>query len=161
MATGETCFEFLPYNNEPPASNPATEDTRNGHPCLNFDTTTSEAAIFSKIMPRNYVTGTDIVVYVKACMLSATSGTCGWLLNIENMNGLLLTSDNWAADVTITAATVPGTAGTEFTLSATITGSALASIQGGQMFRFRLRRDTANDTATGDAQFLGLEGKQA
>jgi hypothetical protein len=42
------------FDNEPPASNYATLDTRNGHPVLDFDATTGEAAIFTFILPRSY-----------------------------------------------------------------------------------------------------------
>lgn len=74
MATTDSLVIFRPYDNEPPASNYATLDTRNGYLVLDFDDTTDESAIFRGFMPRNYAGG-GLTVTVGWMAISATSGT--------------------------------------------------------------------------------------
>jgi hypothetical protein len=163
MASGDTLFEFFPQHNEPPTTNYATLDVRNGHVVLDFDTTTQESAIFKGIVPRNY-SGGGITVYVHAALTSATTGTLGWDVTFERVSDSQqdIDSDGFATAQTITAVTVPGTSGFVFILNVAITAGAAGtdSIAAGEGFRLRLRRDVANDTAAGDAEFWGLEGKE-
>lgn len=156
-------LQFHPYANEPPASNYATLDVRNQHPCLDFDATTSESAIFSGVMPNSYAGG-NLIVDVTATLTSATAGTLGWLVAFERIgNGSQdIDSDSFASDQTITATTVPGTSGNTIVLSVTVTaGAATDSIAAGELFRIRVARDTANDTATGDAELLSVTVREA
>lgn len=162
MASGQTLAIFHPFSNEPPASNYAALVFSNGHPCLAFDTTTQEAAIWTSILPRNY-SGGGLTVYVHAKLESATSGTLGWTVEIERMDDgtTNLTSDSFASAQTITAATVPGTAGISMVSSVAISsGSNMDSLAAGEMFRLRLKRDVANDNAAGDGQVLMVEVKE-
>lgn len=157
MASGQTLCSFKPADNEPPSSNPATPDIVNQEPVLNFDATTQETAVFTLFMPLNYAGG-GITVSIKSAMASATSGTLGWLVAIERkLDGTdTILSDGFAADQTITATTVPGTAGIYQTLTVAISnGANMDSVAAGEQFRLRLRRDVANDTATGDGRFVG------
>ena len=78
MASGDTLLIFTPLHNEPPATNPATLDTRNQHPVLDFDATTNEDAVFSAVMPRSYAATTGLTVYIHYAMSSATSGDVDW-----------------------------------------------------------------------------------
>lgn len=149
---------FKPRDNEPPSSNYATLDTRNGHPVLDFDTTTQEAAIFTGILPADYAGG-GITVGVICALTSATSGTVGWDVAIERIDAssLDIDSDSFASAQTITAVTVPGTSGQVLYMSVNISnGANMDSLAAGEMFRLRVRRDVANDTATGDAELLGV-----
>lgn len=162
MASGNTLCTFFPNDNEPPSSNYATFDTRNGHPTLDFDATTQESAIFTGILPRNYAGG-GITVYVHATLTSATSGTLGWDVAFERMSDSTtdIGSDSFASAQTITAATVPGTSGVVLVLNVAITdGANIDSIAVGDSFRIRIRRDVTNDTATGDAELLAVEMKE-
>ena len=159
MASNNTLLAFTPYDNEPPATNYATLDTRNGHPVLDFDDTTQEAAIFTGILPRSYAGG-GITVYVHAMLTSATSGTLGWDVAFERMSDATtdLDSDSFASAQTITAATVPGTSGVVLVLNVAVTnGANMDSIAVGEAFRLRIRRDVANDTATGDGELICVE----
>ena len=159
---GGTLFSFLPSDNEPPATNYATFDTRNGHPVLDFDTTTQETAIFTGVLPRNYAGG-GITIYVHAMATTATTGTMGWDVSFERMSDAAtdLDADSFATAQTIAAATVPGTSGVVLVLSVAVSnGASIDSIAVGESFRLRLRRDVANDTAAGDVEFLALEGKE-
>jgi hypothetical protein len=161
--SGKPFIAFRPYDNEPPTSNYATLDTRNGHPCLDFDTTTQEAAYFSSVMPTGYAGG-NLIVTVYVSLTSATSGTVGFDAAFERIDAstLDIDADSFATAQTITATTVPGTSGQLLALSVTVTaGAATDSIAASEMFRLRLRRDVANDTATGDAEVLSVTVREA
>lgn len=161
MASGDTLVSFHPFDNEPPSATYAVADIRNGHPVLAFDDTTAWAAVFTGLMPRNYAGG-GITVYVHA-MAVATSGTMGWTVEIERIDASStdLDSDSFASAQTITAATVPGTSGQVLVLSVAITsGANMDSLAAGEPFRLRLKRDVANDNATGNTQVVMVEIKE-
>lgn len=142
-----------------PASNYATLDTRNTHPVLDFDTTTQEAVYFRGVMPYNY-DGEGIVVEISWAASTATTGTIGWDVSLEDMDGagLDIDSDGFASAQTITAASVPGTSGHVTSSSVSIAnGADMDSLVAGDLFRIRIRRDVATDTATGDAELLMVE----
>lgn len=161
MASGDTLVTFHPYQNEPPSSNYALADLRNGHPVLAFDDTTSWVAIFSGILPRNYGGG-GLTVYIHASAV-ATSGTMGWLIAIERMDdsSLDIDADSFASNVTVTAATVPGTSGQTLALNGAFSsGAAMDSLAAGEQFRLKVARDVANDNAVGNVQVTMIEVKE-
>lgn len=163
MASGDTIAMFEARQAIPPSSNYATPSTRNGHPTLLFDDTTSETTYFRGVVPRNYAGG-NVVVYVHHSAVSATSGTGGWLIAFERIGdgSQDIDSDGFASDQTITAVTVPGTSGNVDILSVSVTaGAATDSIAAGELFRLKVARDTANDTATGDLELHAVELKEA
>jgi hypothetical protein len=156
----KTIAFFTVLNNEPPATNFATLDTRNSHPILDFDTTTQEAAIFRNIIPEGVSLLNGCNVITQWAATSATSGTIGWDVAFERIasNGINLSADNFETPQTITAITVPSTAGVTLTSLCTFTQAQLPSgLTNGDMYRLRIRRDVANDTASGDAELLGIE----
>ena len=162
MASGNTLIIWTAVHNEPPATAYATLDTRNGHNCLDFDATTQEIAIFRGVLPRNYAGG-GITVYVHWAATSATTGTIGWDVAFERIGDGQqdVDADSFATAQTITAATVPGTSGlVDITNVAVTDGANIDSIAVGEMFRLRLRRDVATDTATGDAEVFAVELKE-
>jgi hypothetical protein len=162
MASGQTLLQFFPQDNEPPAANFATLDTRNGHPCLDFDATTQEIAIFRAMLPRNYGGG-GITVYLHHGASSATSGTIGWDVAFERIGDGQqdVDADGFATAQAVTPATVPGTSGLVDIVNAAISnGANIDSIAVGEMFRIRVRRDVANDTAAGDAELYMVELKE-
>lgn len=149
---------FLPSGNEPPSSNYATFGTRNLHPTLDFDTTTQESAIWTAVLPAAYAGG-GLTVEVYWAAATATTGTIGWDVSIERIDAssLDIDADSFATAQTITASTVPGTSGQIKKTSVSITsGANMDSLAAGEAFRVRLRRDVANDTATGDAQMIAM-----
>lgn len=163
MATGNTLITITPYNNEPPASNYATLDLRNGHPVLDFDDTTQEIAIFTCILPRIYAGG-GITVYLHWAATSAVTGTGGWDVAFERIGdgSQDIDSDSFATAQTVTAATVPATSGNVIITNVAVTnGANIDSIAVGEAFRLRVRRDVANDTAAGDLEWLGCELKES
>ena len=153
---------FTPACNEPEAANYATLNTRNGHPTLDFDTTTAESAVFSFVVPRNYAGG-GITVYVIWCAASATTGTIGWLIEFERVDAgtLDIDADSYASTQTVTAATVSGTSGVTSTTNVAVSnGANMDSIAVGELARLRIKRDVGNDNASGDAQLLAVELKE-
>jgi len=147
---------WRPFDNEAPGTNWAALATRNQRPLLLFDTGTQEAAIFSGVLPFSYGGG-GVTVYAYFSASSATSGTIGWDVAFErtDTSGLDIDSDSFATAQTITAATVPGTSGQVLRSSVNISnGADMDSLAAGELFRLRIRRDVANDTATGDAELL-------
>lgn len=149
---------FLPSGNEPPSTNYATFGTRNLHPTLDFDTTTQESAIWTAVLPAAYAGG-GLTVEVYWAAATATTGTIGWDVAIERIDAssLDIDADSFATAQTITAATVPATSGQILKSSVAITsGANMDSLAAGEAFRVRLRRDVANDTATGDAQMIAM-----
>jgi len=161
LASGNTLCVFTPYQNEPPTTNYATLDIRNQHPVLDFDDTTGEVAIFTVVMPRHYAGG-GVTVYVHHAASSATTGTIGWLVAFERIGAVLdLDADSFAADQTVTATTVNGTAGIPNITSVGFTdGAQMDSVAAGEAFRLRITRDVASDSAVGDAELIAVEIKE-
>lgn len=159
MASGDTLAVFVPFDNEPPSTLFATLSARNGHPTLQFDTTTSWAAIFTGVAPQSYANTTGVTVFVTSTLASATSGTLGWLIALERMDtGTDTDADSFASNQTLTAATVPGTSGAPFIQSLAITkGANMDSVVAGDTFRLKIARDVANDTAAGNAEIMSIE----
>lgn len=142
-----------------PTTNYATLDTRNTHPVLDFDTTTQEAVYFHGIMPDNYA-GEGITVEVWWTAATSTSGTIGWDVSLEDMDnaGLDIDTDSFATAQTITPVTVPSTSGHVTSTSVNISnGANMANLAAGDLFRLRIRRDVATDTAAGDAELIMVE----
>ena len=154
-AGGKSIAVFRANDNEPPASNYATLDTRNGHNVLDFDTTTQETAIFSGVVPLNYGTS-GFTVKVYSSLTSATTGTLGWVAGFERIDAgtLDIDADSFAADQTGTAATVPGTSGVTMVHTISFSNAQIDGLVAGDAFRLKLRRDVANDNAAGDAEML-------
>lgn len=159
MASGDSLLQFSPLGAEFPASNYATLDTRNNHPCLDFDTTTGEAAYFTGVLPQSYAGG-GLTVYLHWAASTATTGTIGWLIAIERIGDSQqdVDADGFASDQTVTATTVPGTSGhVDITSGAFTSGAQMDSLAVGEMFRLRVTRDVANDNAAGDAELYAVE----
>lgn len=152
----KTIARWFPMNNEPPASNFATLDTRNGHPVLDFDTTTQETACFRGVLPQGTVLTSGVTVFLQCSLTSATSGTVGWDVSFERVNASLdIDADNFGTAQVITATTVPGTSGQTLVMSVNFSQAQLpTSLAAGDQYRLRIRRDVANDTAAGDAELL-------
>ena len=162
MASGDTLVIFTPLHNEPPASNPATLDTRNQHPVLDFDPTTNEGAVFSGVMPRNYGGG-GVTVYLHYAMSSAEADTVDWDAAFERIGDqqLDIDADSFAAVNSVDNTTVPETSGLVDIVSIAFTnGADMDSVAAGEAFRLKITRDAASDDAAGDAELLAIEIKE-
>lgn len=150
--------QFRPYAAELTAAAPPQLVHVNGRPALAFDAGTAETAYWTFVWPPGAIgTLTFTGFYI---MASATSNKVDFAVAIEAVTpGDALDLDattSFASDNTITAPTVPGTAG--YLGSFTATCSNNDSVAAGDLVRISLRRDATdgtNDTATGDAYFLG------
>lgn len=165
MASGNTLLIFGPYDNEPPAASYATLDTRNAHPCLDFDDTADEAAVFSSVLPRQYAGG-GLTVYLHYAMTSATTGKVRLDASIERIGDGQqdIDSDGFAAAQSVNVAAVPGTTGHVDIVSIAFTdGAQMDSLAAGEGFRLKVERkpsDTTNDTAAGDLELVKVEIKE-
>lgn len=160
MASGNTLLTFLPQNNEPPTSNYATLDVRNNHPVLDFDDGTNESAVFTAVMPQHYAGTTGVTVYLHYAMTSATTGDIDWDAEFERIGDqqLDIDSDSFAAANSVDNTTVPGTSGNVDVVSIAFTnGADMDSVVAGELFRLRITRDAASDTASGDAELVAVE----
>lgn len=165
MASGDTLAIFFPCDNEPPSSNYATLDTRNGRPVLDFDdSAASESAIFSFILPRNYA-NSGITVYLHWMASVATSGNVIWQTSFEySSDGSLDTdSDGFATAVTWSAQAAPATCGVIVIDSQAHTdGAQIDSAAVGGTCRLKVERLGSNgsDTMSNDAELVAIELKE-
>lgn len=158
MASGDLLWSFHPYNNEPPASNYATLDTRNLHPVLDFDAATDEFAVFLWTVPPFY-SGGSIAVKVYWAATSATSGDGVITSAIETLNAQDMDSDGFASANTATT-TCSGTSGVCVETSITHTsGAQMDSIAAGHRSRVKISRDAdaAGDTMSGDLELRSVD----
>jgi len=160
MASGDSLLQWHPYSNEPPASNYATLDTRNSRPCLDFDATTNESAVFSAVMPQHYAGTTGVTVYLHYAMSTAVANTVDWDAAFELVGDqdLDVDGDDFAAVNSVDDTTVPGTSGLVDIVSIAFTdGADMDSVTAGDGFRLKITRDAASDDATGDAELYWVE----
>ena len=163
MASGDTLLIFHPYNNEPTATVYATLDTRNQHPCLDFDASTNESAVFSAIMPQHYAGTTGVTVYLHYAMSSAEADTVDWDVAFELIGDqdLDIDGDSFAAVNSVDDTTVPDTAGLVDIVSVAFTdGADMDSVLVGDSFRLKVTRDAVSDDAAGDAELYKVEVRE-
>lgn len=139
-----------------PASNYAGVAVRNAHPVLTYDTTTPETAYFYGVVPDNYASE-GFTFEVWYCAATATSGTIGWTVAFETLDGQDIDSSGFASAQTITAATVPASAGQVTSGTVDFTNAQIDGLVAGDAFRISLTRNTSADNASGDAQVLQCE----
>jgi hypothetical protein len=159
MASGDTLAVFHPYNNEPPSSAYATLDIRNQHPCLDFDASANESAVFSSIMPQNY-DGGGVTVYIHYAMSTAEANTVDWDAAFERIGDQQqdIDSDGFASVQSVDDTTVPGTSGNVDIVSIAFTnGAQMDSIAVGESYRLKITRDAVSDDASGDAELFKVE----
>lgn len=160
MASGDTLLLFLPYHNEPPTSNYATFDVRNQHPCLDFDDSSNEDAVFTGVMPQHYAGTTGVTVRLFWAMSSATANDVDWDVAFERIGDQVLDvdGDSFAAVNSADNNTVPATSGLVDVVSITFTdGADMDSVAAGELFRIKVTRDASSDTASGDAELYAVE----
>jgi hypothetical protein len=153
----KTYCVFTPLNNQPPATNYATIDTRNSIAILDFDAATDESAVFVGVIPEGASLGSGLKIRLHWMSTSSTSGTCRWGVQIERMNTDL---DSDSFDTAATAGTA--TNGTSGIITMTeITTTNIDSVAAGEPFRLKVYRDadgtSGTDDMTGDAELVAVE----
>lgn len=161
MASGNTLLIFGPTDNEPPSSNYATLDSRNGHLVLDFDASTDEAAVFSGIMPRHYAGG-GVTVYLHVSASGITTGDYIFDVSWERVGdgSQDVDSDGFATANSLAATAVPATDGNVDIVSIAFTdGAQMDSVAVGEKFRLKISRDANNgsDTAAADIELHAVE----
>lgn len=166
MATGNSLIQFLPINNEPPASVAATLDLRNVHPVLDFDGSADEEAVFSGVLPRHYAGG-GLTVRVFVAFTSATSGSGRIQAAFERIDAssLDIDADSFAAFQSV-GVTAPGTSGQIITGDIVFTsGANMDSLAAGEAFRLKIRRDadgtSGTDDVTTDMELVAIEIRES
>ena len=157
----KTYERFTPLDNQPPASNFATIDTRNSIMVLDFaDSSADESAIFVGVIPEAASLGSGLKVRIIWMATSATSGNVRWGVQFMNLN-TDLDSDSFDT-ATEGNGTANGTNGTPTTTELTVTN--IDSLTAGDFFRLKIYReqsDAVNDTMTGDAELIAVEVRSA
>jgi hypothetical protein len=155
----KTIRVFTPENNQPPAANYATFNTRNSIAVLEFDPDTDEAAIFVGVIPEAAILTSGLSIIIKWMGASATSGDVIWGAQLERCNTDLDT-DSFDTAQTATGA-ANGTTG--IITSTTITLTNIDSVAAGELYRLKIYRDANNgsDNMAGDAQLIAVEVRTA
>lgn len=164
MASGNILNVFTPGHNEPPASNPATPDTRNAISVLDFDPSTDEAAVFRGVLPDHYGGG-GLTVEIYWMATSATSGACRWEAAIERDDLSTDHDSDSFASAQSAGTTASGTSGVAVKTSIAFTsGAQMDSLAASEPFRLKINRDangtTGTDDMTGDAELLEVVVKE-
>jgi len=164
-ATGggtNTILQFFPRDAEFPSTGFATIDTRNNHPCLDFDDTTTETVFFTGFIPQGAsfaTSGTALTFVLESTATSATTGNIGWNVALERIvaGGIDIDADNFGTAQPGSAA-VSGTSGIVTEVSVTFTQAQLpTSLAAGDMIRVRVQRNTSvSGDHAGDAELLGV-----
>ena len=158
-STGKTFAVFTATDNQPPASNYATLDTRNSIACLDFDDATDESAVFVGIIPEGASLGSGLKIRIHWAATTATSGDCVWLAALERMN-TDLDADSFDTAGTVTT-TCNGTSG--IVAVSEITLANIDSVTAGDGFRLKITRDadSGSDTLSGDVELVLCEVRSA
>ena len=159
MAAGDLLIDFFPQCNEPPSANAATPDTRNGHPVLDFDASTDEAAVFTGFMPWHYSGGGVTVYAVVAFESDTNTGHVGQLeVSFERIGDGQqdLDSDGFAAEGDIIVRVHATCGETDVGSAAFADGAEMDNIAAGELFRVKVNCDTSDSSFTGDLELLRL-----
>lgn len=161
MASNGLMAFFTPSDNEPPSSNAATPDLRNGHLVLDFDDTTDEEAVFLGVLPPLNYAGGGLTVTLgwSASDTTVTPHNVVWQAAIERNNddGRDMDSDGFASFQSSGASQEASASGKlKYTTIAFTDGAQMGSLAAGEAFRIKIRRDADNasgtDSLTGDAE---------
>lgn len=165
MASGDTLVSFTALNNEPPASNYATLDTRNSIPVLDFNDSTDETAEFGAVMPRNYAGGgVTVTLGWMATDTTVTPHNVVWNAAFKSVSDDAddLDTKAFAAVNAATDAEASASGEVAYTTITFTDGEDMDSVAAGEYFRLKVTRDADNgsDTLTDDAELLFVEIKE-
>jgi hypothetical protein len=148
-------FQFLPAQNEPPTTNPATftavAAATGLRPYLEFDGTTDETAIMTGVL-RNY-RGGGVTVSFKGTMDGANTGTkvvkLAAAFELVQSGDVLGAGGNDFASSQTVEIVVNNTAGTMFEGTIAFSnGAQMDSVVTGSLFRFKITRNNSGLSGT-------------
>ena len=165
MASGDSLCFANALNNQPPSTSFATFDIRNNIPVLDFDDTADEVARFGLFMPNHY-SGGGVTLTIGWMATSATTGTISLdgafksiTNDVDDIDSKTFASDNNANPTTSSVSGKVIYTTIDFT-----DGSDMDSVQAGEYFELRVRRDangtTSTDNMVGDMELLFIEIKE-
>jgi hypothetical protein len=165
MASGDTLCVFFPQNAEPPSSNYATFDTRNGVLVLDFDDSTTESVEFAGFMPRHYGGGGITCTIGWMFTSSGTPGTdtCDWEISFKSVTDDAddLDTKSFAAANAVLATSASADGEVAYDTIAFTDGADMDSVAAGEYFRLKVARDATGGTASpGDAELVFVEVKE-
>ena len=165
IASGDTLCFFNALNNEPPASNFATLDTRNAIPVLDFDPDTDESAEFGGFMPRHYdAGGVTLTIGWMATDTTVTPHNVIWNAAFKSVTNDAddLDSKAFAAVNTVTDEEASASGEVSYCTIAFADGADMDSVAAGEYFRLQIIRDADNgsDNLTDDAELVFVEIKE-
>ena len=140
----------------PTVGNTANLSSVNGRPILNFSHDTGQSALWTSMIPYNTNLSSGLSVNVWwSCQIGL--GDVGWQFYLERVNeNSIIAEDRFIGPYTIGASDVPTTGRIKKT-SIVLTSGQLSGISEGEIFRTKLLRNIAVDTAAGTAQFHKME----
>ena len=167
MASGQTLAVFFPQDGEPPSSNYATLDTRNGVLVLDFDDTTDETMEFAGFMPRNY-SGGGLSVTLGWMATDTTVGpdSAVWEIGFKSVSDDAddLDTKAYAANNFAQANEASASGEVKYTVITFTDGADMDSVAAGEYFRMRVTRDAngtnGTDSLSGDAELVFVEIKE-
>ncbi len=164
MASADTLVAVGALNAEPPSSNFATFDTRNGTPVLDFDPATDESIEFGLVMPRSYAGG-GLTVTIGWMSSSDTSGNVRWDMAFKSFTDGVDDMDTkaFASVNSITAAAATPTGAIYYDTITFTDGADMDSVAAGEYFRIILTRDAnhaTDDTLSSDVELVFIEIKE-
>lgn len=163
--SGQTLATFFPTDNEPPSSNYATFDVRNGRPVLIFPDAVVYVAIFTGVMPRRYGGGGLTILLNWMSAGTSTNKACfSATLERVDVGTTDLDANSFGTQVIDTTGIAgKSTSGIQSQTSiALTTGAQMDSVVAGDCYRLKITRETggANDTLASDVQLVSIEIKE-
>ncbi len=163
MASGDTLVVFFPRDAEPPSSNSAIPDVRNGVDVLDFDAAADENVEFGGFMPRHYGGG-GVTVTIGWMSTAQTTGNVVWDFHFKSVSDDAddLDSKAFAAANSVTATTANLAGEVAYDTITFTDGADMDSVAPGEYFRAKINRDADNgsDTLSDDAELVFIEIKE-
>ena len=165
MASGDTLCYFNALNNEPPAANYATLDTRNSIYVLDFNADADEFAEFGGFMPRHYDGGgVTVTLGWMATDTTVTPHNVVWNVAFKSVTNDAddLDSKAFAASNSVTDEEASASGEVAYATITFTDGADMDSVVAGEYFRLQISRDADNvsDTLTDDAELVFVEIKE-
>jgi hypothetical protein len=156
-ASAKTIAVLSPKEYEAPiVGYTANLSSRNGRPILNFSHDTGQSALWTSMIPydANLKSGLSVNVWWSS---QASFGDVGWQFYLERVNeNSIISDDRFIGPYTIGVSDVPSTGRIKKT-SLILNSGQLSGISQGEIFRTKLSRNIAVDTANAVAEFHKME----